>query len=44
MNNTESKLISAVLQDKQAHVLLQANIENNVSLINKYVKKYGFSF
>ena len=28
MNNTESKLISAVLKDKQAHVLLQANIEN----------------
>ncbi len=28
MNNTESKLISAVLADKQIHVLLQANIEN----------------
>ena len=28
MNNTESKLISAVLQDKQVHVLLQANVEN----------------
>lgn len=28
MSNTESKLISAVLQDKQAHVLLQANIDN----------------
>jgi replicative DNA helicase len=27
MNNTESKLISAVLEDKQVHVLLQANIE-----------------
>ena len=27
MNNTESKLISAVLQDKQVHVLLQANVE-----------------
>ena len=27
MNNTESKLISAVLQDKQIHVLLQANVE-----------------
>lgn len=28
MNNTEAKLISAVLQDKQMHVLLQANVEN----------------
>jgi len=28
MNNTESKLISAVLADKQVHVLLQANVEN----------------
>ena len=28
MNNTEAKLISAVLQDKQVHVLLQANVEN----------------
>lgn len=28
MSNTESKLISAVLQDKQMHVLLQANVEN----------------
>ena len=28
MNNTEAKLISAVLQDKQLHVLLQANVEN----------------
>jgi replicative DNA helicase len=28
MNNTESKLISAVLQDKQVHVLLQANVDN----------------
>lgn len=27
MNNTEAKLISAVLQDKQLHVLLQANVE-----------------
>jgi replicative DNA helicase len=27
MNNTESKLISAVLADKQIHVLLQANVE-----------------
>jgi replicative DNA helicase len=28
MNDTESKLISAVLEDKQLHVLLQANVEN----------------
>jgi replicative DNA helicase len=28
MTNTESKLISAVLEDKQVHVLLQANVEN----------------
>ena len=27
MNDTESKLISAVLEDKQVHVLLQANVE-----------------
>jgi replicative DNA helicase len=28
MNNTEAKLISAVLEDKQVHVLLQANIDS----------------
>ncbi len=28
MSNTESKLISAVLKDKQVHVLLQANVDN----------------
>lgn len=28
MNNTEAKLISAVLEDKQMHVLLQANIDS----------------
>ena len=27
MNNTEAKVISAVLEDKQVHVLLQANVE-----------------
>jgi len=27
VNNTESKVISAVLEDKQIHVLLQANVE-----------------
>ena len=28
MNNTEAKLLSAVLEDKQIHVLLQANVDN----------------
>ena len=28
MNNTEAKLISAVLEDKQIHVLLQGNVDN----------------
>ena len=28
MNNTETKLITAVLEDKQIHVLLQANVDN----------------
>lgn len=28
MNNTEAKVLSAVLEDKQIHVLLQANVEN----------------
>ena len=28
MNDSEAKLISAVLEDKQVHVLLQANVEN----------------
>ena len=28
MNNTEARVISALLQDKQMHVLLQANVEN----------------
>ncbi len=28
MNNTENKLITAVLEDKQVHVLLQANVDN----------------
>jgi hypothetical protein len=27
VNNTEAKVISAVLEDKQVHVLLQANVE-----------------
>lgn len=43
MNNTEAKLISAVLQDKQAHVLLQANVEGILSThadIWQFIKKY----
>ena len=28
MNNTEAKLITAVLNDKQIHVLQQANVDN----------------
>jgi len=28
VNNTEARVISAVLQDKQMHVLLQANVDN----------------
>ena len=28
MNNTENKLITAVLEDRQVHVLLQANVDN----------------
>jgi len=28
VNNTENKLITAVLEDKQVHVLLQANVDN----------------
>ena len=28
MNNTEAKLVTAVLEDKQVHVLLQANVDN----------------
>ena len=28
MNNTEAKLMTAVLKDKQIHVLLQANVDN----------------
>jgi replicative DNA helicase len=43
MNNTESKLISAVLKDKQAHVLLQANIENILIThvdVWQFIRKY----
>ena len=43
MNNTESKLISAVLKDKQAHVLLQANVESILSThvdVWQFIRKY----
>lgn len=43
MNNTESKLISAVLKDKQAHVLLQANVESILSThvdLWQFIRKY----
>ena len=48
MSNTESKLISAVLKDKQVHVLLQANVQNLMlthgdiwSFIRTYFEKNG---
>jgi sulfur relay (sulfurtransferase) DsrC/TusE family protein len=43
VNNTESKLISAVLQDKQAHVLLQANVESILTThvdVWQFIRKY----
>jgi replicative DNA helicase len=43
MNNTESKLISAVLKDKQVHVLLQANIDNLLRTHNdiwEFIRNY----
>ena len=43
MNNSESKLISAVLKDKQAHVLLQANVENILKThvdVWQFIRKY----
>jgi replicative DNA helicase len=43
VNNTESKLISAVLKDKQAHVLLQANIEGILKThldVWQFIRKY----
>lgn len=43
MSSTESKLISAVLKDKQVHVLLQANVDN-IMLTHKdiwqFIRKY----
>jgi replicative DNA helicase len=44
MNNTESKLISAVLQDKQVHVLLQANVDNILRTHNdiwQFIRAYS---
>ena len=43
MNNTEAKLISAVLGDKQVHVLLQANVDNLLRTHNdvwNFVRNY----
>jgi replicative DNA helicase len=43
VNNSEAKVINAVLKDKQIHVLLQANIDNLLrthSDIWKFVRKY----
>lgn len=43
MSSIESKLISAVLKDKQVHVLLQANVENILTTHNdiwQFIRKY----
>lgn len=43
MANTEAKLISAVLEDKQVHVLLQANVDNILRTHNdvwQFVRNY----
>jgi len=43
MNDTESKLISAVLEDKQIHVLLQANADNLLRTHNdiwEFIRNY----
>jgi replicative DNA helicase len=44
VSNAEAKLISAVLKDKQIHVLLQANVENLLSTHNdvwQFIRKYS---
>ena len=44
MANTESKLLTAVLQDKQIHVLLQANVENILKTHNdiwQFIRRYS---
>ena len=46
MNNTEAKLISAVLEDKQLHVLLQANVDGILRTHNdvwNFIKRYAES-
>ena len=46
MNNTEARLISAVLKDKQVHVLLQANVDNLLRThgdIWEFVRNYSES-
>ncbi len=43
MNNTEAKVISAVLEDKQVHVLLQANIDGILRTHNdvwNFIRRY----
>jgi replicative DNA helicase len=44
VNNTEAKLISAVLKDKQAHVLMQANVDNLLRTHNdiwQFIRNYS---
>ena len=44
MSNTEDKIISAVLEDKQLHVLLQANVETLLRTHNdiwQFIRKYA---
>lgn len=44
MSNTEAKLISAVLKDKQVHVLLQANVDSMMSThgdVWEFIRKYS---
>jgi len=44
VNNTEAKLITAVLNDKQIHVLLQANVDNLLRTHNdvwNFVRQYS---
>ena len=43
MNNVESKVLSAVLEDKQIHVLLQANVDNLLRTHNdiwQFIRNY----
>jgi replicative DNA helicase len=44
VNNTEAKLITAVLNDKQVHVLLQANVDNILRTHNdvwRFIRNYS---